>query len=118
LFCLGCGIELNNLISPQTSSIVKAKWPEAGKVDLAKVKASSYLMDTAHAFRLHLKNYMHQLQKPRKGAAPVQAVDKPTKGTVWVAKSYPPWQSAVLTSLKKLHQVKYAKIAYYFCFQH
>jgi len=70
-------------------------------------------MVTAHAFRLHLKNYMHQQQKPRKGAAPVQAVDKPTKGTVWVAKSYPPWQSAVLTSLKKLHQVTllYADIA-------
>lgn len=92
--------------SAQTSSIVKAKWPEAGKVDLAKVKASTYLMDTAHAFRLHLKNYMHQQQKPRKGAAPVQAVDKPTKGTVWVAKSYPPWQSAVLSTMKKLHQVK------------
>ncbi|XP_059482469.1 leucine--tRNA ligase, cytoplasmic isoform X2 [Neocloeon triangulifer] len=86
------------------SSIVKERWPAEGSVDLAKVKASTYLMDTAHAFRLHLKNYMHQLQKPRKGAAPVESVEKPTKGVVWVAKSYPPWQSAVLTTMKKLHQ--------------
>ncbi|CAB3368878.1 Hypothetical predicted protein [Cloeon dipterum] len=87
----------------KTSSIVKANWPEAGEVNLTKVKASIYLMDTAHAFRLHLKSYMHQLQKPRKGADPVEKAEKPTKGVVWVAKTFPPWQSAVLTTMKKLH---------------
>jgi leucyl-tRNA synthetase len=89
----------------QESSIVKARWPLAGAVEQELVKASSYLMDTAHAFRLHLKNFLHQQRKPRKGAAAVEAVEKPTHGIVWVAKTFPPWQSAVLTAMKKLHNV-------------
>ncbi|KAF4523284.1 hypothetical protein B566_EDAN009407 [Ephemera danica] len=67
------------------------------------LKASTYLMDTAHSFRLHLKNYVHQQRKPRKGAPMPETTEKPTHGIVWIAKTFPPWQSAVLTTMKRLH---------------
>lgn len=74
-------------------------------VEQELVKASTYLMDTAHAFRLHLKNFLHQQRKPRKGAPTPVVEEKPTHGVVWVAKSFPPWQSAVLNTMRKLHAV-------------
>lgn len=85
------------------SSIVRATWPKAGPVETPLLKASTYLMDTAHSFRLHLKNYLHQQRKPRKGAPMPETAEKPTHGIVWIAKTFPPWQSAVLTTMKRLH---------------
>ena len=32
--------------------------------------------------------------------------EKPSHAVIWVAKTYPPWQSLVLTTLKKLYEVK------------
>lgn len=92
----------------QKGSIVTTQWPTAGQIDEQLLKASNYLMDTAHAFRLHLKNFLHQQRKPRKGVATVAEVEKPTHGIVWVAKTFPPWQSSVLTTMKKLYNVSVA----------
>jgi len=75
----------------------------AGSVDEVLVKSSSYLMDAAHGFRIQLKNYLQQ-GKARKGVAP-PPVEKPTHATVWIAKTFPPWQSTVLTTLKQLLNV-------------
>ena len=31
--------------------------------------------------------------------------EKPTHATIWIAKTYPPWQTLVLTKLKALYEV-------------
>ncbi|XP_038055725.1 leucine--tRNA ligase, cytoplasmic-like [Patiria miniata] len=80
-------------------SIMKARWPVAGEVDSKLLRSSDYLMDSAHDFRLRLKNVM----LPPKGKKGVPPPPKPTHGTLYVAKTYPPWQNAVLTTLKKLY---------------
>lgn len=84
-------------------SIVTASWPKAGVIDELQIKRSNYLMDAAHSFRLFLKNYL-QGQKAQKGKA-VEKVVKPNSATIWVAKTFPPWQSCVLTTMKTLYDV-------------
>lgn len=51
-------------------------------------------MDSAHHFRLLFKRYI--------GAKNAQ---KPTNGVIWIAKSYPPWQACVLTTLLEFYEV-------------
>lgn len=87
----------------QAKTILEAKWPEAGWIDESSVKASEYFIEAAHALRLHLKNHM----TPRRGKKDVGTapVEKPTHAMVWVARSFPPWQSTVLTCLKELYEV-------------
>jgi len=34
-------------------------------------------------------------------------LEKPSHAVIWVAKTYPPWQSLVLTTLKSLYEVKH-----------
>nr|CAD7393182.1 unnamed protein product [Timema cristinae] len=88
-------------ICPHTESIVHATWPVAGPVDDILVKSSCYLMEAAHSFRIQLK-YHTQPKKPGKGDA--SGVSKPTHADIWIAKTYPPWQSTVLTTLSQLYQ--------------
>ncbi|XP_067663552.1 leucine--tRNA ligase, cytoplasmic-like [Haliotis asinina] len=78
-------------------SIMKALWPVGGEVDMKLVQASEYITDAAHEFRIRLKAYT----APGKGKKGPPA---PSQATVWVAKTFPPWQSAVLTKLKELHK--------------
>ncbi|GLH12065.1 Leucine--tRNA ligase, cytoplasmic [Gryllus bimaculatus] len=82
-------------------SIVCAPWPQAGPVDEILIKSSAYLMDTAHSFRIYIKNQT-QPRKPRKGEEVSQA-EKPTCAVVYVAKTFPRWQSLVLTTMKELY---------------
>ncbi|CAG2062926.1 unnamed protein product, partial [Timema podura] len=82
-------------------SIVRATWPVAGPVDDILVKSSCYLMEAAHSFRIQLK-YHTQPKKPGKGDT--VGVSKPTHADIWIAKTYPPWQSTVLTTLSQLYQ--------------
>nr|CAD7605044.1 unnamed protein product [Timema genevievae] len=82
-------------------SIVRATWPVAGPVDDILVKSSCYLMEAAHSFRIQLK-YHTQPKKPGKGDP--AGVSKPTHADIWIAKTYPPWQSTVLTTLSQLFQ--------------
>lgn len=77
-------------------SIMHAPWPVAGPVDEVLIRSSEYLMDAAHEFRLRLKSALNP-GKNKKAPAP------PTHGTVWVAKTYPPWQNTVLVTLKELY---------------
>ena len=51
-------------------------------------------MEAAHAFRLSQKKAMSA-----KGA------QKPTNGVIWVAKTFPPWQSCVLDTMRDLYEV-------------
>uniref|UniRef100_A0A671KQD1 Leucine--tRNA ligase, cytoplasmic n=1 Tax=Sinocyclocheilus anshuiensis TaxID=1608454 RepID=A0A671KQD1_9TELE len=80
----------------KSSSIMKARWPTAGPVDEILIRSSQYLMDTAHDLRLRLKAYT-QPAKGKKGDNKPPA--KPTHCTIYVAKTYPPWQHTVLSHL-------------------
>ncbi len=51
---------------------------------------------------LKLKAYL-QPPKAKKGGAASSAPDKPTHGTAFVAKTFPPWQCTVLTTLKEMY---------------
>ncbi|XP_051534257.1 leucine--tRNA ligase, cytoplasmic-like [Myxocyprinus asiaticus] len=82
----------------KSSSLMKASWPIAGAVDEVLIRSSQYLMDTAHDLRLRLKAYM-QPAKSKKGDNKPPA--KPTHCTIYVAKTYPPWQHNALSLLGK-----------------
>ncbi|KAK7143985.1 hypothetical protein R3I93_014980 [Phoxinus phoxinus] len=82
----------------KSSSVMKAHWPTAGPVDEILIRSSQYLMDTAHELRLRLKAYT-QPAKGKKGDSKPPA--KPTHCTIYVAKTYPPWQHSALSLLGK-----------------
>ncbi|XP_042206622.1 leucine--tRNA ligase, cytoplasmic-like [Homarus americanus] len=85
-----------------SKSILHASWPTTEEPDLALVKASEYLADASHRFRLRLKAHMSPA-KSKKGetAATPQA---PSHGTVWIAKTFPKWQSIILTTMHDLYK--------------
>lgn len=80
------------------TSIVKASWPKLGNINEVEIKASEYLMETAHSFRVHLKTYLQGIKTKQNPNPP--PVEKPNIVTIWVAKSFPSWQSCILTVLK------------------
>ncbi|CAG5872080.1 unnamed protein product [Menidia menidia] len=82
----------------KTGSLMKASWPAAGPVDEILIRSSQYLMETAHDLRLRLKAYMLP-PKSKKGDSKPPA--KPSHCTIYVAKSYPPWQHSALSLLGK-----------------
>lgn len=88
----------------QDGSILSARWPTAGEINEILIRSSQYLMSAAHAFRILLKNYMTP-KKPSKGKADASPTEKPTQGIIWVAKTYPPWQSVVLTTMREMYSV-------------
>jgi len=67
-------------------------------------------MEAAHSFRVFLKNYMNaQVKKNAKSKGDEHSpVQRPTSGTIYVAKTFPTWQSIVLTTMKTLHDVSKA----------
>lgn len=75
-------------------SILNAKFPVAGEVDEKLIRDSEYLMASAHSFRVTQKKLMSKTGTP-----------KPSTGTVWIAKTYPPWQCCVLKTMKELYEV-------------
>ncbi|XP_072026389.1 leucine--tRNA ligase, cytoplasmic-like [Amphiura filiformis] len=83
-------------------SILHVPWPVADKVDEVLLRASEYLETSAHEFRLRLKNVKNPSGKGKKAVAP----SIPTHGTIYIAKTYPPWQSAVLSTMKKAYESK------------
>lgn len=83
-------------------------WPKAEPVDEILIKSSAYLMEAAHSFRIYIRNQCAP-KKGKKGQANAPPPEKPTEATVWIAKSYPPWQSIVLTTLKEFYDVSNIK---------
>ncbi|XP_072941496.1 leucine--tRNA ligase, cytoplasmic isoform X2 [Epargyreus clarus] len=82
-------------------SILHERWPVAGPVDEVAVKASNYLMEAAHSFRIYLKNHC-AVKKPKKGE-PAKQEEKPNTAVIWVAKEFPKWQHIILSTLKELN---------------
>ncbi|XP_032668298.1 leucine--tRNA ligase, cytoplasmic isoform X2 [Odontomachus brunneus] len=86
----------------KNGSILDARWPTVGDINEILIKSSQYLMSAAHTFRILLKNYVTP-KKPSKGKSDASAVEKPTQGIIWVAKTYPLWQSIVLTTMREMY---------------
>lgn len=61
-------------------------------------------MDAAHTFRILLKHYMTP-KKSSKERSYVTDIEKPVQGIIWVAKTYPSWQSIILTTMRKMYFV-------------
>lgn len=87
----------------QDGSILDARWPVAGEINEILIKSSQYLEEAAHTFRVLLKNYL----TPPKSAKNVK-ISKPEQGIIWVAKSYPCWQSIILTTMKEMYTVSHS----------
>ena len=85
------------------SSILHERWPTTGNVDEICIKSSVYLMDVASDFRKKLKAAVAP-PKPKKGQQVAGMPKKPTHATIYVAKTYPPWQCAVLSTMKKMYE--------------
>lgn len=60
-------------------------------------------METAHSLRLHLKTYLQGVKSKNNPNPP--PVQKPNVAHIWVAKTFPQWQSIILTTLKKHYEV-------------
>ena len=74
---------------------MSASFPVAGPIDSVLAESSEYLVRSLHEFRVRLKAFM----TPGKGKAAAVPV-KPTHATIWVAKSCPAWQTAILKTLR------------------
>ncbi|KAF2984248.1 hypothetical protein EK904_006871 [Melospiza melodia maxima] len=85
----------------KAESIMRASWPAAGPVDEVLIRSSQYLMEAAHELRLRLKSYMAPVKGKKSTKEPSQ---KPSHCTIYVAKSYPPWQHTTLSVLRKHFQ--------------
>lgn len=85
------------------TSVVQAKWPEVGDINESEIRCSEYLMEAAHTFRLTLRQSTQSKGKGGKDKeiAPAQ---RPTNGLIWVAKTFPPWQSCVLDTMRELYE--------------
>jgi len=89
-------------------SILKSSWPKVPVEDPAMIRAGTYLDETVHEFRLRMKAYLAALTSKgnKKGGAPAKGpAQQPTHGTIWIAKTYPNWQSIILTTLRDSFQV-------------
>uniref|UniRef100_A0A8C5QZ24 Leucine--tRNA ligase, cytoplasmic n=1 Tax=Leptobrachium leishanense TaxID=445787 RepID=A0A8C5QZ24_9ANUR len=91
----------------KTDSIMKATWPVAGPVDEVLIRSSQYLTEATHELRLRLKNYMAPAKGKKVDKQPPQ---KPTHCTIYVAKTYPPWQHTTLLNLRNAGQLPDNKV--------
>lgn len=78
-------------------SIMHAQWPTKEKLDEKLLKSSAYFMDAVHKFRLRLKTFLNKKNANN---------TKPSHAVIWIARTFPPWQSAVLNTLQRLFKDK------------
>ncbi|XP_046853769.1 leucine--tRNA ligase, cytoplasmic-like [Xenia sp. Carnegie-2017] len=81
-------------------SIMFASWPQHQEVNKSYLKASSYIADSAHEFRLRIKSMM--TSRGKKNATPAV---QPTKGIIYIADSFPSWQELTLKKLKEMYEI-------------
>lgn len=89
----------------KNESILKTRWPLVSEPDRVLISAGAYLDQAAHDFRLRMKTFLAAISSKGAKKASNVPVEKPTHGTVWIAKSYPTWQSIILTLLQERYHV-------------
>lgn len=86
------------------TSILHAKWPSVGEINELDITRSEYLMESAHSFRLSMKQTSQIRSGKGKEASSASQPDKPTNAIIWVAKTFPPWQRCVLDTMRQLYE--------------
>ncbi|VDQ05277.1 unnamed protein product [Trichobilharzia regenti] len=88
-----------NLLKNKTSIFCET-WPKLSRpVDRILLLQGRYIDNTAHAFRLQLKQYQtaKSLKSSKTGESnPANGWIPPSEAVIWVAKAYPPWQAQIL----------------------
>lgn len=79
------------------------KQQQNSSTGLIPFRCSEYLMEAAHTFRISLKA-SSQIKIKGGKEQKVAPSQKLTDGTIWVAKTFPPWQSCVLNTLLELFE--------------
>ena len=87
-------------------SILKTQWPSVSERDSVLISAGAYLDQAAHEFRLRMKTYLSLISSKGAKKGVNIPTEKPTHGTIWIAKSYPTWQSIILTFLQERFNVR------------
>lgn len=82
--------------------IAAEPFPQPGPVDVTLHKSYLFLNDAAHDFRVRIKDYMKP-PKAKKGQTTPGVARKPTSATIYVAKSFPPWQAMICQALQDLY---------------
>ncbi|CAG7727120.1 unnamed protein product [Allacma fusca] len=86
----------------KTSTIDTALWPETPASKDVIVQAADYLFDTVHKFRQRLKDVV---SAGTKGKGPKDIGKKPpTHGIIYVADTFPQWQSTIIQHLSSLNE--------------
>lgn len=60
-------------------------------------------MEAAHTFRLSLRQITQSKGKGGKDKD-ILPIQRPTNGIIWVAKTFPPWQTCVLDTMRELYE--------------
>jgi len=94
-------------------SILKARWPVVPEVDLVLIQAGAYLNETVHEFRIRMRAYLTSMAAKGSKKGVTVPVEKPTHAVVWIAKTYPTWQSIILTILKEKFEVSSSSTSTY-----
>src|SRR5699024_8088390 len=101
------------------TTVQSATWPEAKEPNREYIQMFSYFLDACYSFRIRYKNFQTQSAKTKqpvakKGTAPAAAAPtaKPTHATIYVARSFPKWQSIILNTLKQMYQVNLLRMCF------
>jgi len=91
--------------------ILNSRWPVVPEPDRVLISARVYLSKAVTAFRVRLNAYLTSLLakggKGKAASASSAPPEKPSHGTIWIAKTYPTWQSIILPVLQERFKVKY-----------
>ncbi|XP_022705875.1 leucine--tRNA ligase, cytoplasmic-like isoform X2 [Varroa jacobsoni] len=82
-------------------SIMFARWPSAEPVDEKLLKSSEYLREVSHELRVRLKAFLAAATKRKKDISG-GSIPKVIEGNIWVARTFPPWQSVILSTMADL----------------
>ncbi len=96
---------VRDVLGRKEGTVQSAPWPASGTPDRSIIQSFNYFFEACHSFRVRYKNYLVVAGKSVKGK-PAAAVAKPTHGTVYVARTFPKWQSIILTTLKAMFAVR------------
>ena len=87
----------------EQGSIFQSLWPRVPASDETLRKSYDFLINSAHEFRVRIKNYMLGQSKGSKKGVVVTPV-KPSHATIFVAKRFPVWQQLILETMSTAYK--------------